>query len=510
MPTTAALQASIAAGANQTGGITAADGNTCQLSGVSTVGWAMQRFEIYSFPVGFALPAGWSLDAVTGAYYYAASATCPIFTMTPWGKYLFRLTVGVSALGLGLDRDGNPDPALVDNTCAVRIASPAGLHDLAWNETTQFSTPKKWVADQAANLRILNSGLGAGTVPDTRTLTAGAGMTGGGTLAADRTFNVIANADGSIVVNANDIQLNTAYTALLNGATSSPTADTLAKRGATGELLGAWFINAAALAQGTASGLLRAPRAAIVAAARAVSGVADHTLIETDGADGILFGDLVTTAKIALKMKAAGLFTLVANTSKIIAGSAVGVALFGDVDAGGGTGVFTLHDASTPPTTPPTEGALIHSDKGALHVATVGGIKTTLNAKGDGPGAIPTRVEYEERVGNLSTTTASPSVILTIAIPADFMAIEIDLSVIGYRVDTAFYARRIARARRAASGVVNVELLDHGIADTNNFGAGTAVTAAASTNNLTISVQGPTVAAPVGWIAAARVTYFKP
>lgn len=44
-------------------------------------------------------------------------------------------------------------------------------------------------------------------VPTTRNLTAGAGLTGGGDLSADRTFNVVANADGSIVVNANDIQV---------------------------------------------------------------------------------------------------------------------------------------------------------------------------------------------------------------------------------------------------------------------------------------------------------------
>lgn len=41
----------------------------------------------------------------------------------------------------------------------------------------------------------------------TRNLIAGAGLTGGGDLSADRTFNVIANGDGSIVVNANDIQV---------------------------------------------------------------------------------------------------------------------------------------------------------------------------------------------------------------------------------------------------------------------------------------------------------------
>lgn len=55
----------------------------------------------------------------------------------------------------------------------------------------------------------------AGATPalGSRTLTAGAGMTGGGTLAADRTFDVIANADGTIVVNADDIQAGVMQTA---------------------------------------------------------------------------------------------------------------------------------------------------------------------------------------------------------------------------------------------------------------------------------------------------------
>lgn len=44
-------------------------------------------------------------------------------------------------------------------------------------------------------------------VQPTRSLTAGTGLTGGGDLSADRTFNVVANADGSIVANANDIQV---------------------------------------------------------------------------------------------------------------------------------------------------------------------------------------------------------------------------------------------------------------------------------------------------------------
>lgn len=50
-----------------------------------------------------------------------------------------------------------------------------------------------------------------GTVPTTRTLTAGAGLTGGGDLSADRTFTVVA-ADGTITVNPDSIQVGTIQT----------------------------------------------------------------------------------------------------------------------------------------------------------------------------------------------------------------------------------------------------------------------------------------------------------
>jgi hypothetical protein len=59
-----------------------------------------------------------------------------------------------------------------------------------------------------------------GAVPTARTVTAGAGLTGGGDLSADRTVNVAA-ADGSIVVNADSIQVgySVANPAALGSAT---------------------------------------------------------------------------------------------------------------------------------------------------------------------------------------------------------------------------------------------------------------------------------------------------
>jgi len=54
--------------------------------------------------------------------------------------------------------------------------------------------------------------------PESRSLTAGAGLTGGGNLSADRTFDVVANADGSVVVNADDIQVGVLASDVQHGA----------------------------------------------------------------------------------------------------------------------------------------------------------------------------------------------------------------------------------------------------------------------------------------------------
>jgi hypothetical protein len=61
-----------------------------------------------------------------------------------------------------------------------------------------------------------------------RILTAGAGLTGGGDLTADRTFNVVANADGSITVNANDVQVGVLATNAQHGVRGGGTQHALA------------------------------------------------------------------------------------------------------------------------------------------------------------------------------------------------------------------------------------------------------------------------------------------
>jgi hypothetical protein len=72
-------------------------------------------------------------------------------------------------------------------------------------------------AEALITLATETAALDAGDVPATRQVIAGAGMTGGGALSADVTLNVIANADGSIVVNANDVQVGVLATDAQHG-----------------------------------------------------------------------------------------------------------------------------------------------------------------------------------------------------------------------------------------------------------------------------------------------------
>lgn len=77
-------------------------------------------------------------------------------------------------------------------------------------------------------------GLPATAPPTTRTLTAGTGLTGGGDLSANRTFNVVANADGSITVNADDIQVGILATDAQHGARGGGTQHAVATQIANG------------------------------------------------------------------------------------------------------------------------------------------------------------------------------------------------------------------------------------------------------------------------------------
>lgn len=157
----AKLLVSLAGGALQSGGITAAFGQSVQLSSEDTAHPQAFRYEIYSYPPGFACPSGWSTDA-SGNYYYAGGATPPAFTLPAshgsWGDWLLRLTINNGDPGTS----GLPASQFVDISTAIRLVSDAGVTDTAFLAGTQFNAREGAVFDLKAALRLLAIGLGAG------------------------------------------------------------------------------------------------------------------------------------------------------------------------------------------------------------------------------------------------------------------------------------------------------------------------------------------------------------
>lgn len=154
MPTApyAKLRANIAGAGNLSGTLTGAAGATCQLSQDPAGAGSSFLYEIYEYPPGFPLLAGWSADAF-GVYFYA-SVTPPSFTLpaTPlWGKLLFRLTVNNGDPGTS----GLPSTQFIDTATVVSIQGPSAVQDIAYLETNQFDTQRKWLGAQKTNIRLL-------------------------------------------------------------------------------------------------------------------------------------------------------------------------------------------------------------------------------------------------------------------------------------------------------------------------------------------------------------------
>ena len=106
------------------------------------------------------------------------------------------------------------------------------------------------VTEKATTAQVV---VGGGGVLATRLLTAGAGLTGGGDLSADRTFDVVANADGSLVVNANDVQVGILATDAQHGTRGGGTQHAVA----TGTVAG--FMSAADKAKSDTVSAFAAP-----------------------------------------------------------------------------------------------------------------------------------------------------------------------------------------------------------------------------------------------------------
>lgn len=121
------------------------------------------RFEIFSYPPGFACPAGWS-TATDGTYYYAGSSAAPAFTLpashADFGKFLIRLLINNGDAGVS----GLPSTQFVDETTALELVADSGLRDTAFLEGTQFDAQNA-IAALKENLRLINAALGGGFGP---------------------------------------------------------------------------------------------------------------------------------------------------------------------------------------------------------------------------------------------------------------------------------------------------------------------------------------------------------
>ncbi len=219
IPPYARLLLSIDGAASASGGLTVDAEASIQPSYESTAGWPATPppyLEIFEFPDGWEpVPStGWVETTVTQAngqpastWRYYGTTPPPAFDapdLDHWGKVGFLLMVGGGKKAGALSSD------MRDESTWVSVLSDAlELEGLGFREEAQFGDHKQWVGGDQRDRKKIEAYLsaGGGLALAATNMIAGTGLTGGGTLAADRTFNVVANADGSIVSNANDIQV---------------------------------------------------------------------------------------------------------------------------------------------------------------------------------------------------------------------------------------------------------------------------------------------------------------
>jgi hypothetical protein len=310
----------------------------------------------------------------------------------------------------------NPDGSIVVNAHDVQVGvitaaqhgnlAGGALHAAASEGTSGFMS-----AADKVNLDALVSGAGPYALTTT-TMTAGAGMTGGGSLAANRTFNVAANADGSIVVNADDIQVGV-ISGAQHGNLTGGILHAAASEGTSGFMSAADKVNLDALvaAEPYASGATTITAGAgltgggSLAANRtlAVGANADGSI--TVNADDIQVGILATDAQHGARgggtqhavatgasagfMSAADKTSLsgatpAATPSTLSSRDTNATSAFGNVlilagaGLGSGQGVISLANATTVPTVNPTAGGIEYASGGALLYLGPSGTLTTL------------------------------------------------------------------------------------------------------------------------------------
>lgn len=116
---------------------------------------------------------------------------------------------GLTQTGSTLDVVANGDGSIVVNAndLQVGVLASDGQHGSRGGGTTHAEATTSVAGFLSAADKTKLDGLPSSAVATTTQVIAGTGLTGGGALSGNVTLNVIANADGSIVANANDVQV---------------------------------------------------------------------------------------------------------------------------------------------------------------------------------------------------------------------------------------------------------------------------------------------------------------
>lgn len=303
---------------------------------------------------------------------------------------------------------------------------------------------------------------------------AGAGMTQSG-----NTLNVVANADGSIVVNANDIQVGVITDAqhgsrgngtlhsvadsthngfmpmghwiLVDGATATPTASKIMKWGASVDAGAAYFYDANYSGSLAASGWLRlGVGATTVLAGRSATGSTTRSLIRWSAAK-LFLGDEADETQI----DAVNIAHIGVSGSKSIYVTASGIQIFGGgtTDFGGGIGVIGMNAAGTEPTTNPASGKIVFwVYGGALKTRGPKGLVSTLARDADAEQALQIEDKWWRTVQTTDVAAGVGTYADALPVNSSFV---LELNVIGveHGTDSRCHYKVIASGGRAAGSL---------------------------------------------------------
>lgn len=391
--------------------------------------------------------------------------------------------------------------------------------------------------------RIMNDAIrasGSGSYcPATRVLTAGTGMTGGGDMTADRTFDVVANADGSITVNANDIQVGIlatdaqhgnrggggihanavagspgtsgfmtgAQALLVDNATATPTASTIAKWGASVDLGATYFWENGFAGTLANTGLIRIGNGAtVVLAGHAAAGTANRRLLAWDTAEFAVGLDAT-----AVDVNGASTAALGAGGTKAVWVTATGAQLFsgGSEDFAGGTGILGITEASVEPTTVPGSGNIVAWAKtGQLKAKGPKGLVYSASADASGAQTLSIADVIWWSVQTTNATSTPVATYATAVPEGGQFAIEVWVMGIQTGSDLRTAYKMLCTGGRAPAGTTVVDATSATVI-IDNIGVAGAPLVAIVSNATQIQARGK-AATTIEWTVEGTIRIWKP